>query len=222
MPRPFISFLAIFFLIVAIILEFFIILSGGITSMPEDHVWFLQASTNGIPHARNPSRWTYWSVCGVDGNGHNTNCGAVVPALPFSPTDHTNFNTAQGVPAPFVGTKKWFLMSRFAWVFYLLSLLFTIGAFLCSGLSLCTRIGAYLSSINTAFALFWQALAASLMTAWTVQARNRWRAAGHDADYGKYAFGFTWATVAALLIAIMLFCSAGHGRRYSRRKADYV
>jgi len=201
--------ISLVFLAAAILFQFFIILSGGVSSMPEDMIYFLQADTAGIPNARNPSRWTFWSICGVDENGKNTDCGASVPALPFSPPSHSNFNTTSGVPDAFIGTKRYYLLSRFAWVFFLLALLFSAGAFLTGGLALCTRFGAYFSSMNTAIALFWQALAASLMTAWTVQAKKAWRNAGHDANLGKYAYGFTWAGVALLFLAMLSFGAAG-------------
>jgi len=85
-----------------ILLQFFTILTGGINSPPLDRFYFLQASTSGIPDARNPSRWTFFAICGRDpASGHNTNCGAPVPALPFDPP--RNFDTADGIPEQFLG-----------------------------------------------------------------------------------------------------------------------
>jgi len=139
------------------------------------------------------------------------------PALPFSPTHRTNFATAQGVPKPFVGTHKLYYLSRFAWVFYLLALLFAVTALATGVLALCTRFGAYLSSLNAFIALFWQTLAASLMTAWSVQARNVFLANNQTASLGRYAYGFTWGAVACFLFATILFCAAGSGRRSRRR-----
>jgi hypothetical protein len=87
-----------------IVLQFLVILSGAISGSPESQIYFLQTSTNGIsPQPRNPSRWTFFSVCGVDANGHNTDCGAIVPALPFDPPHRDNFGTSTGVPAAFLG-----------------------------------------------------------------------------------------------------------------------
>ena len=41
---------------------------------------------------------------------------------------------------------------------------FAVVAFFTSALALCARLGAYLTGLNAAIALFFQALAASLMT----------------------------------------------------------
>ena len=85
-----------------ILLQFLVILSGGVNGNPENQIYFLEASTiRNIPNARNPSRWTFFAVCGVDLNGRNANCGAPVPALPFDPP--RNFNTQTNVPQQFIG-----------------------------------------------------------------------------------------------------------------------
>lgn len=155
--------LSLLFLAVAIVFEFFIVLSGGVNSSPETLIYFLQADTAGM-NAPNPARWTYWAICAVDGN-KNTNCGKATPAFPFDPENKHNFGSTAGVPPQFLDNQNhYYYLSRFAWVFFLLALLFSVFAFLLGGLALCTRVGAYLSSFNTAVALFWQALAASLMT----------------------------------------------------------
>lgn len=161
---PLISLVSLLLVAGGIVLQFFVILSGGNNSTPLNHVYFLEATTNGIPNARNPSRWTYWAICAVSSDGLNTDCGQPVPALPFSPTHRTNFATSQGVPDAFVDSHKYYYLSRFAWVFYLLALLFAVTALATGLLALCTRFGAYLSSVNAFIALFWQTLAATLMT----------------------------------------------------------
>lgn len=48
--------------------------------------------------------------------------------------------------------------------FYIIAVFFAVVAFFTSVLALCFRLGAYLTGLNTALALFFQALAASLMT----------------------------------------------------------
>jgi hypothetical protein len=86
------------------VLQFLVILSGAVGGSPENQIYFLQAATTGIsPQPRDPSRWTFFSICGVDSNGHNTNCGAIVPALPFDPPRRNNFDTTAGVPDAFIG-----------------------------------------------------------------------------------------------------------------------
>jgi len=219
MARPLVALISLFFLAGSIVLQFFVILSGGINSSPENLIWFLQVDTRGIPNARNPSRWTFWSICGVNFfNGLNQNCGSPVAALPFSPPHRTNFDTTFGVPHVFLTTRKFYYLSRFAWVFFLLALLFSVFAFLTGALALCTRIGAYLSGFNTFIALFWQTVAAALMTTWTVQGRNAFRRAGHRATLGQYAYGFVWATVCTLFISTVTFCLAGSSSSSRRRR----
>lgn len=55
-------------------------------------------------------------------------------------------------------------MSRFFWVFFIIALFFATISLFTGLLALCTRLGAYLSSVNAMIALFWQALAAALYT----------------------------------------------------------
>lgn len=66
-------------------------------------------------------------------------------------------------------------------------------------------------------------------------ARNAFKNDGRSASIGSYAFGFAWASWAALFLATLLFClgmrgdkdssSASSGRRWRRRRsvrsADY-
>lgn len=145
-----------------ILLQFLTILSGGNNSNPLNQFYFLEASTNGIPNARNPSRWTFFAICGVGANGHNENCGSTVPALPFDPP--RNFGTTENVPEQFIGTKQYYYMSRFMFAFYLIALFFAVVALFTGLLALCSRLGGYLSALNTAIALFFQTIAAALMT----------------------------------------------------------
>lgn len=46
-------------------------------------------------------------------------------------------------------------------------------------------------------------------SAWTVQGRAQFRSVGRDAHLGTYAYGWTWASVAAFLICTILFCIGG-------------
>ena len=194
------------------LLQFLVILSGATEGNPENQIYFLQSTTNGIPGARNPSRWTFFSICGVDANDRNTNCGAVVPALPFDPPNRHDFNTTIGVPSAFIGTKHYFLLSRFAFVFYLIAVVFAAIALLTSVLALCTRLGAYFSGFNTAVALFFQGIAAALTTAWVVQGRDVFRAAGQSASVGEKAMAFVWTAFACFFISTLMFCAGGSAR----------
>ncbi len=146
-----------------IVMQIFTILSGAINSAPINQFYFLEAATSGIPDARNPSRWTFFAICGRDpASGHNANCGAVVPALPFDPP--RNFGTTENVPEQFVGTNMYFYLSRFMFAFYLIALFFAVCGLFTGLLALCSRLGGYLSALTVAMALFFQALAAALLT----------------------------------------------------------
>ncbi|KAI8937551.1 hypothetical protein NX059_005268 [Plenodomus lindquistii] len=206
--RPILAFASLILLAGGIVLQFFIILSGAVNSSPMNLFYFLEASTNGITNARNPSRWTFFAICGADpSSNHNANCGAVVPALPFDPP--RNFGTTQGVPEQFIGTNQYYYLSRFMFAFYLIALFFAAVALASGVLALCSRLGGYLSAMTTFVALFFQTLAAALMTAWVVKGRDAFRSAGQDASIGKYLMGFAWATVAAFFLATVMFCLGG-------------
>ncbi|KAF2225336.1 SUR7/PalI family-domain-containing protein [Elsinoe ampelina] len=223
--RPLFGFLGLALLAAGVVLQFFVILSGTSTGTPTDLSYFLQVSTDGVSGARNPSRWTYWGICGADGS-RNVDCGALVPAHPFDPP--RNFGTDSGLPEGFIGTRKFFLLSRFAWVFYLMALVFAAFALLTGVLALCTRLGAYISGFNAMVALFFQTLAAALMTAWSVEGRNIFRANNQEASLGRYAYGFTWGAVAAFMLSTVLFCiggsvggrdSSSHSSRFGRKRS---
>lgn len=194
----------------AIVMTFFIVLSGSHVGNPENQVYFLQADTGSISNAnsayRNPARWTYLALCGVQ-NGKNANCNPTHAAFPFSPA--RNFDTTQGVPSAFIGTHHYYYLSRFAWAFYIIALFFAVVAFFLGLLALCTRLGAYLSGLNAMLALFFQTLAAALMTAWTVQGRDHFRQNNTSASLGVKAYAFSWAPWACYFIATILFCAGG-------------
>ncbi|KAF4309839.1 cortical patch protein [Botryosphaeria dothidea] len=212
--RPILSLAALVLLAGGIVLQFLVVLSGGVSGSPENQIWFLQASTDGVsPGTRNPSRWTFWAVCGRDSNGNNADCGAVVPALPFDPP--RNFGTTTGVPDDFVGTRHYFYLSRFMFAFYLIAVFFAAIALLTGLLALCSRLGGYLSGFNTFIALFFQTLTAALMTAWTVQGRDAFRSNGQSASLGVKAYAFTWSAMACFLISTVLFCLSGAHRNES-------
>ncbi|KAF2105085.1 cortical patch protein [Rhizodiscina lignyota] len=205
----------------AIVLQFLVILSGGTNGSPEDQIYFLQTSTNGIPGAPNPARWTFFAICGVNSNGHNTNCRHVVPALPFDPPHHNDFGTTTGVPHQFIGTNRYYYLSRFMFAFYLIALFFAVMALLTGFLAMCARLGAYVSALSTAVACFFQAITASLMTAWTIQGRDVFRSAGQSSKLGVKAYAFTWAAMACLFLSTILYCLAGASNRSTNDAYGY-
>jgi hypothetical protein len=202
-----------------ILLQFLVILSGGVDGNPENQIYFLEASNIGnIPNARNPSRWTLFAVCGVGSNGRNANCGAPVPALPFDPP--RNFHTQTNVPQQFIGTHHYYYMSRFMFAFYIIALFSSVIALFTGLLALCSRLGGYLSGLTTCVALLSQTLAAALMTTWTVEGRNAFRSGGHSAKLGVKAYAFTWTAIACFLISSVLFCWGGAVGRDHIRMAN--
>jgi len=207
--RPILGLIALIILAGGIVLQFFVILSGVVETSPVGNTYFLQTTTNGISGSRefgNPTRWTFLALCGEE-NGRNGNCRGSQAALPFDPP--RNFGTEANIPEKFMGTNKFYYLSRFMWAFYIVALFFAVVAFFTSVLALCFRLGAYLTGLNVGIALFFQAITASLMTAWTVIGRNAFRSAGQEARIGTYAYGFTWGAFACFLVATVLFCVGG-------------
>ncbi|KAK5164273.1 Eisosomes component [Saxophila tyrrhenica] len=212
---PILSAISIFFLAGGIVLSLFIILSGAINTLPMNQVFFLQAETNGISGSSNnpvpnPARWTYFAVCGAR-NGNNANCGPVTAALPFDP--RRNFQTMNGLPQGFRNNDDYYYESRAAWAFYIIALFFAVMALFLSLLALCSRLAAKFTGMMALIAVVMQAVAAGLMTAWTVQARDAFRSNGQSASLGKYGYGFSWAAFACWLIAAVLLCVGGSGDR---------
>ncbi|KAF2735139.1 SUR7-domain-containing protein [Polyplosphaeria fusca] len=207
--RPILALASLVVLAGGVLLQFLTILSGAVHGSLEDQFYFLEASgIDNIPGARNPSRWTFFAICGVNAdNGRNANCGSVVPALPFDPP--RNFGTDTNIPQQFIGTHEYYYLSRFMFAFYLIALFFSVIALFTGLLAVCSRLGGYLSGLNTAIALFFQTLAAALMTAWTVKGRNAFLSNNQSAKLGVKLYGFTWAAMACFLISTVLFCCGG-------------
>jgi len=193
----------------SIVFMFFVILSGVTNTTPLNKTYFLQADTSSISGARPVSQWTYFYICGAG----NQNCGKAVPALPFGSAWGSK---ATGVPSTLFGhhdgtSTKYYYLWRFGWVFYLMALVFDVGALFAACLS-CFRIGSGLAGLLAAMAWFWFTLAASLMTAEFVEARNVFRKAGMSAKIGTYAFGWTWGAWACITLAVgFLFFGAAVG-----------
>lgn len=199
--RPILGLLSLLILAAGVLFQFFIILSGIVNVTPFNKTYFLQAAAG----PKNPSRWTFWRVCGEVG-GLNANCGAVKPALPLRPSE--NFGTTTGFPASLDGS-KYYYMSRFMFAFFLIALFFAVIALFTGVLALCTRLGAYISGMNTLIATFFQAITAALMTACYVEGRNAFRANGEAATIGRYAFGWMWASFFAYFLCTIFFCVGG-------------
>ncbi|GKT42829.1 protein SUR7 [Colletotrichum spaethianum] len=198
---------AIVFLSGSIVLLLFVILSAVRDSSPLNKTYFLEADTSGITGAREGlTRWTYFYYC----NDQNTECWGAWPAPAFG---WAWGRDAANVPSGLAGSHgggttstQYFYLWRFGWVMYLIALFFMAMAWFASFLACCGRLGAAVAGLVSASALFFLTVAAALMTATFVKARNAFLSAGREAHIGTYAFGFTWGAWAALLIATVLFC----------------
>ncbi|OHE93004.1 SUR7 protein [Colletotrichum orchidophilum] len=218
---------AIIFLSGSIVLLLFVILSAIRDTTPLNHTWFLEADTTGITGARNGlTRWNYFYYC----NDQNAECWGAWPAPAFG---WAWGRDAANVPAGLSGSHgggttstEFFYLWRFGWVMYLIALFFMALAWFASFLACCGRLGAAVAGLVSASALFFLTIAAALMTATFVKARNAFQAEGREAHIGTYAFGFTWGAWAALLIATLLFCigirgdkANSGGSRFSRKRS---
>ncbi|KAI9819150.1 MAG: hypothetical protein M1827_007306 [Pycnora praestabilis] len=218
--RPLIAFVSLILTAGAILLLFLVILAGGHESNPLNQIYFLQADTTGVAGAMPTSRWTLYNICGVM-NGRNANCGKAKAAYPFDPA-YDNFHTTTGLEA-FVGThKKFYYLSRFMFAFYLITLFFAVCAFFTGFLAMCARLGGAITGFMASIALFWASATASLMTACFVIGRNDFRKSGHTAQIGKYAFAFTWAAMACLLLSTIMFCTTAAIGRKDTSKSTYA
>jgi hypothetical protein len=204
--RAILSLVAVILLAGGIVMQFFVILSGLRTS-PENKVYFLQSTTDNFNgnfnggDVPNPVRWTWLAICGTDGS-NNANCGPTGAAIPFDP--RRNFGDDA-----LIGGNSYYYLSRVSWAFYVIALFFAVVAFFVSVAAIVARLGAYLTGFFAFMAMASQAVAAALMTAWTVRGRNALNKSGETASLGKYAYGFTWASFACFFIAMVLFCVGG-------------
>ncbi len=147
----------------SLLFMFFVILGGTTTGAPLKYTWFLQATTIGITGARPVSQWNFFYICGYN----NIQCSSSVPAIPFGYAWSSNPSFA---PAELVGdqgnnttSRYFFYMWRFGWVFYLLSFIFNVVAFLTGFLACFGRIGSAVSALITLVTLFFYTLAVILM-----------------------------------------------------------
>ncbi|MCJ1255779.1 hypothetical protein MMC24_003596 [Lignoscripta atroalba] len=205
-PRPLFALISLILIAGACLLILLTVLAGAVDANPVNKIYFLEAATSGISGAPPVSRWTLWNVCDIAPTGLNM-CPGVRAAFPLDPP--RNFGTDQGVPPTFLGTKKFFYLTRFMFAFVFISLFFAVSALFLGIFALCSRIGSYLSSLTCSVALFFQTLTACLMTAAYVIGRNNFIGNQQTASLGRYAFGFMWAAMACLFLATALLCLAG-------------
>lgn len=199
-PRAPLAFVSLILIAGACLLILLTLLGGAVDKNPTNKFYFLEADTSGLGNAASTSRWTLWNACSVV-NGHNA-CPKVHAAYPFDP--NRNFGTTMSF-----GGNKYYLETRFEFAFILIGLFFAVCSLFLGLIALCSRIGSFLSSAMCSVALFFQTLAAALMTAAFVQGRDAFRKENRTAKLGKYNFGFMWAAVAALFLATLFECIGG-------------
>jgi hypothetical protein len=86
-----------FFLAGALVLLWFVVLSGVTTHTPLNKIYFLKADTTGIQGAHRPvSQWTFWKICGE----YNANCDQPKAALPFG---YAWYDSSVGAPPKLIG-----------------------------------------------------------------------------------------------------------------------
>ncbi|KAK6086627.1 SUR7 protein [Seiridium cupressi] len=222
------SIVSMLFLAGSIVMMFFVVLAGVSNTTPLNNTYFLSADTSGITGARDRTQWTYFYMCSPG----NVDCSGAWPAPAFG---WAWSGSPSNAPSELIGSdggdttnRYYYLMWRFGWVFWLISLFFAVIAFFSGFLACCGRLGSAVAGFTTAVALFFFTIAVSLMTAEFVKARNAFRAANRDAEIGTWAFGFSWGAWAALLISLVLYCigtragkekSPSGGRRWGRQKS---
>ncbi|KAI2604877.1 SUR7/PalI family-domain-containing protein [Hypoxylon fragiforme] len=225
--------LSLLFLAGSLAMLFFVILSAVTTTSPLQETYFLSANTDGITGARSVTQWAYFYICGEN----NQDCSKATPAPPLGWAWSGN---PENAPSELIGehggdttSEYFFYMWRFGWVFYLIALVFSILAFFSGFVACCGRLGSAIAGLMALVALFFHTIAVSLMTAVFVRMRNIFIANGREASLGRYAFGFSWGSWTALLIATILFCigirgskegtygsgSGSGGRRWGRQRS---
>jgi hypothetical protein len=69
-------------------------------------------------------------------------------------------------------------------------------------------------------------LSLTVSSAAYVIGRNNFRSSNQSASLGKYNFGFEWAAMACLVLAMILFCAGGAASRketnYSKRSGGFM
>lgn len=221
LSRAGLGFLGLFFTAGALLLMWLTFLGGVRNSNPINQIYFLQVDSSGIPGAAPVSRWTWWNLCPVT-NGRN-DCGGNTPDFPFDPPSQRNFGTEENIPSDFIGTRHYFLTSRFSWPFMIIALFFGVISFFTGLAAMCTRVGSYISAVMGWIAFVFQVITTCLITAVYVQGRNKFNANGQTARLGVKAFAFMWTAVALWLLACITYClggsvSGGRERGYSGRK----
>lgn len=208
----------------ALLLFFINLVGANNTSVLGDFYWS-KVSGNGLPapNGFQTVRWTSYNICNELG-GRNSGCTSTKAAYPYSPKD--NFGTSDGIPKTFVKDRNtYYYLTRFAYAFYLVGLVFALFALIPVIFSCFTSgfiTGAFSLAVS-GLALLFTAAATAFITAAHVKGRNAFRNAGFLAGLGVKMFGIAWAATAALLLAFLwMVCvsSVAGSRRMQRRNTE--
>lgn len=190
----------------ASLLLFFINLAGTNNSGFLAKFYWSEVDSRDFDTSRDKVRWTLYSICAVK-DGDNSDCTGASPAYPYSPVD--NFDSLDNIPQKFIDNRDtYYYLSRFAYAFFLIGIVFSVLALIPTALSCCLSgfVSGILSSIATGIALLFTAGGASFNTAAHVMGRNAFRDAGYSSNIGTNLFAVTWAAVACLLISFFWMC----------------
>lgn len=205
----------------AILLELFIILAGATESSPLNRFYWIEADTSGIPGAPSTTRWTNYNYCHVS-HGHNTMCSKNKADFAFQPS--VTFDTRTGVPEAFYHHHDvYFYLSRFAYPFYLIGLVFTFVTFINCWLMYLSRGFAISGTVMAFVAFFFVLLGSCCSTAWSALAVHQFKSNDMDAHLGPILMGFTWTSTALMLfVGIMTaFVGCCGSRRRSVKNTVY-
>ncbi|ODV97185.1 hypothetical protein PACTADRAFT_48933 [Pachysolen tannophilus NRRL Y-2460] len=187
------------------LLLLFIVMSGSIDHAPIDKFYWIQADTSGISGAPSISKWTFWGICSYEGGSTNGNCDNLGPAYAFSPVD--NFNTTTNVPTSFVDNRDtYYYLTRFSWVFYLISLVFIGVSFICWWFSGFIASMKFTLTFFTSLTLLLDTTATCCQTAAIVLGKNAFASSGLSSKLGPSMLGMAWASVACLILLSFETC----------------
>jgi len=208
----------------AIVLLFFVVLAGITDTTPLNDTYFLsvdRSTLTGSQKGTGDEYWTLWQTCTTDANGNEV-CPKAAAAYPFNLGDYVSGNGTSSVYEFLNRSGFYYYTTRFEFAFYLIALTFTVLTFFASLLALCSRLGGAISALFCGLALVFLLTAASLMTAWTVTAKNALAQAGISASLGVKAYGFTWGAVGCLIVSFFFYCGVCCSSRNRAVKEDYV
>lgn len=184
------------------LLLFFINLSGATNSGVLARFYWSEAETSNIQGAHfQKTRWTSYSSC-EGSSGVNSDCTKHSPAYPYSPRD--NFGSSSSLPTSFNKHRDtYFYLSRFAYAFFLIGLVFNVVALAPVFLTIFFSglLTGLISTLAVGLSLLFTLGAACFITAAHVKGRNAFKDDGYNAHLGVKAFGITWAAVACLLLS---------------------